>query len=90
MVVVAAAVLAALAVRFVVRLDPPVRWRVAGAAMLVLVAAVGIDSVGPDLVDDPAARLKASYVAKATLEELVELGAAALVLDGMLVAALTR
>jgi hypothetical protein len=56
----------------------------------VVLAAVAIDAAGPDLVDDPAARLEVGYVAKATLEEVLELGAAVLVLDGMLVAALTR
>ena len=88
-VLVAVAVAAALGA-FLLRLEPPVRWRVAGALGLVVVAAVGIDAAGPDLVDDPAARLQAAYVARSTLEEIVELGAAVLVLDAMVVAALTR
>jgi hypothetical protein len=77
-------------VRFVLQLDPPVRWRVAGALGLLLVAALGVDAAGKDLVDDPLARLQPGYVAKSTIEEVLELGAAVLVLDGMLVAALTR
>ncbi len=76
--------------RNVLRLAPPVRWRVAGAMGLVVLAAVGIDSLGPDLVDDPAGRLKASYVARSSLEELLELAAAVLVLDGMLAASFDR
>lgn len=80
----------AVVVRFVLGLRWPVRWRVAGAIALVAVAAVGIDAAGPNLVNDPAARLEAGYVARSTVEEFLELSAAVLILDGMLVAALTR
>lgn len=90
LVVLVAVAVGAVVARFVLRLPPAVRWRVVGAVGLVAVAAVGIDAVGPDLVADPAARLEAGYVARSTLEELLELGASVLVLDGMLVAALTR
>lgn len=89
-VVVIALALGAAVAWFVLRLAPPVRWRVAGALGLVVLAAVAIDAAGPDLVEDPAARLKPGYVARASLEEVLELGAAVLALDGMLVAALTR
>lgn len=89
-ILVVAVTVAAVSVRFLLRLDPPVRWRVAGATVLVLVAAVGIDSVGPDLVNDPAARLKPGYVAKSTVEEVIELSGSVLILDGMLVAAIKR
>lgn len=75
---------------FLLRLAPPVRWRVAGAMGLVVVAAVGIDAAGPDLVGDPAARLKPGYVARSTFEEVLELGASVLVLDAMLAGAITR
>lgn len=90
LVVVVVAVVGGVVARFVLRLAPPVRWRVAGAMGLVAMAAIGIDSVGPNLVDDPSARLEAGYVARSTLEEVLELGASVLVLDGMLLAALTR
>ncbi len=83
-------VLGVVVVRFLAGLAAPVRWRVAGALGLLLVAAIGIDSAGPDLVADPAARLGAAYVAKATLEEVLELASAVLVLDAMVLAALTR
>jgi len=89
-VVLLAALAAAPVALFVAQLAPSVRWRVAGALGLVVVAAVGIDAPCADLVNDPAARLEGGYVAKATLEEVLELGAAVLVLDGMLLAALKR
>lgn len=89
-VILVAAVLAGIVVAFMLRQAWPVRWRLAGAVGLIAVAAVGIDAAGPDLVNDPAARLRGGYVAKSTLEETVELGASVLMLDGMLVAALRR
>lgn len=89
-VILVVAVLAGIVGVFLLRQAWPVRWRLAGAVGLIAVAAVGIDAVGPDLVDDPAARLKASYVGKSTLEEVLELGASVLMLDGMLVAAFRR
>jgi hypothetical protein len=89
-IILVAVAVAAAVVMFVLRLDPPVRWRVAGALGLVVVAAIGIDAVGPDLVDDPEARLRPGYVARSTLEEILELGASLLVLDAMVVAAVKR
>lgn len=62
-------------------LAPPVRWRVAGAVALVGLAAVGMDAVGPDLTDDPQARLGGWYVAKSTVEEALEVLAAVILLD---------
>lgn len=67
-------------------LPPPARFRAIAAVLLVLLAAVGIDELGPDLVDRPEERLRAWYVAKATTEEAVELAAAVLLLDAMLLA----
>ncbi len=90
LVLVAGAALGAVAARFVLRLPPPVRWRVGGSLGLLLLAAVAIDSAGRNLVEDPAARLEAGYVARSTLEEVIELGSAVLVLDGMVVASLRR
>ena len=89
-VLVVVAILGVIVVWAVLRMAPPVRWRVTGAFALLFVAAVGIDALGADLTADPAARLETGYVAKATLEEILELGAAVLVLDGMLAAALKR
>lgn len=85
-----AAIGAGMVAAFLARLAPPVRWRVAGALGLMAVAAIGVDAAGPNLVDDPVARLQPGYVARSTLEEVLELGAAVLVLDAMVVAALTR
>jgi len=89
-VLVVAVVAGSLVARFLFGLAPPVRWRAAAALGLLLLAAIGIDSLGPNLVNDPAARLKPGYLAKASVEEILELGASVLVLDAMLVAALKR
>lgn len=90
LVVLGATAAAVVVTRVILSQAPAVRWRVAAAVALVLLAAVGIDALGPDLVNDPAARLGTGYVVKSTAEEALELGAAVLVLDAMLLAALTR
>lgn len=63
------------------------RWRAVLAVLLVVLAAVGIDSLGPDLADAPERRVETWYVLKSSLEELVELLAACLLLDTMAQAA---
>lgn len=68
-------------------LPPGVRFRAVLAVLLVLLAAVGVDELGPDLTDRPEERLQAWYVAKATAEEALELVAAVILLDAMVVAA---
>jgi hypothetical protein len=75
------ALLASLAVLRV--LPRGVRWRALLAVLLVVTAAVGVDSLGPDLADQPERRLETWYVLKATLEEALELVAAVLLLDAM-------
>ena len=81
--VVVGALLLAAAVLLLRHLGSPVRWRVASSAALVVLAAAGVDAAGPDLPDDPAARLQGWYVAKATLEEALEILAAVVLLDGV-------
>lgn len=73
--------------RFLLAADRAVGLRLLGVLALVAVAAVGIDAIGPDLAADPARRLEAWYVAKATSEEALELVAAVLALDACLLAA---
>ena len=63
------------------RLPRAPRLRFGVAAVLLLVGAVGVDTLGPDLLDDPDARLAPSYLAKAYAEELSELLVALLALD---------
>lgn len=58
--------------------------------MLLLVAAVGIDVLGSDLIADPAARLAPPYLVKASAEELGELLAALLALDAGLLGLVGR
>jgi hypothetical protein len=87
---IAGVVLGAVAVVwFLARQAPAVRWRLAGAAVLLPLFAVGVDSLGPDLSHDPAARLELGYLLKVSVEEFGELAAGVLVLDACLLAALT-
>ena len=57
------------------------RWRAVLAVLIVAVAAVGVDSLGPDLAESPERRLETWYVLKSSVEELLELFAACLLLD---------
>jgi hypothetical protein len=68
-------------------LPPPVGRRLGAVAVVLAVASVGVDALGPELGSDPARRVQPWYVAKATLEELLELCAALLALDTLLGAA---
>lgn len=68
-------------------LPPAVGRRLALVAALLAVASVGVDALGPELGSDPARRVQGWYVAKATLEEVLELAAAVLALDTLLGAA---
>lgn len=68
-------------------LPPPVGRRLAVVAVLLAVASVGVDALGPELGSDPARRVQSWYIAKATLEEVLELAAAVLALDTLLGAA---
>lgn len=81
-------VLGLLAGRFLAGRPRDERWRLVVAIALLAFAAVGIDSFGRDLIDDPAARLQLGYLLKASAEELVELTAAVLTLDACLLAVL--
>jgi hypothetical protein len=71
-------------------LPPPVAWRLGAVAVVLAVASVGVDALGPELGSDPARRVQGWYIAKATLEELLELAAAVLALDTLLGAAQSR
>ena len=77
-----------LVIRFLLSLPRPAAWRLAAVALLIALAAVGVDALGPDLTDDPGRRLEDWYIVKATLEETCELCASVVALDAVFVAAL--
>ena len=83
----AAGVGAVLVVRLLARLDRGVAGQLVLAGLLLAVAVLVVDGLGPSGVDE-AGRAQGGYVARAVVEELMELVAGLLALDAVLRAAL--